>query len=132
MAVHNLEVTTEDLLSVVAQMPEKEFSRFIEDAKKLRLKPKKFRWTKDEIELIKQVYEYTPSAEKQKRFRELVQKRIDEEISEQELEELGILIDEGEELNVKRIEVLVKLAQSKNESLDEIMRRLEIRPPSAI
>ncbi len=39
MAVH-LEVTTENLLNAVAQMPEGEFNRFVEQAKQLRTKRK--------------------------------------------------------------------------------------------
>lgn len=41
MAVQNLEVTKESLLNAVVEMPEKEFDKFIEEAKKLRNGSKK-------------------------------------------------------------------------------------------
>lgn len=132
MAVHNIEITTENLLSAVAQMSTKEFEQFIEKAKKIRQKSPKSDWTKTEISLIKKVNESTLSAEEQKRFYELVRKRQDESIKPKELKELIELTDQAELLNAERIENLVKLAKSKNVSLDEIMKRLNIVAPEIL
>lgn len=132
MAVQNLEVTKESLLNAVVEMPEKEFDKFIEEAKKLRNGSKKISWTKDEIKIIEKIKEYKFSPEREKRFIKLIKKRQNEKISENELEELIKLSEEGEEMTVKRVELLVKLAIAKNKSLNEIMEILEIRPPAII
>ncbi len=129
MSVHNLEITTENLLGVVSQFSDKEFQRFVEEAKKLRHKSVKTRWSKNEVELIKEINECVLSAEKQSRFDELVEKRQDEIITKSELEELIALTDEAEELTVRRLEHLVRLAISSQKSSDEIIEELEISPP---
>lgn len=130
MATHNLEVTTDNLLSVVAQMPDKEFQRFIENAQKKRFESQTLIWTPAEIKLIKQINECVLPAEKQNRVDSLVQRRVDAKISLDEIEELEVLNEESEELNFKRLELLAKLAKSAKQSLDEVMQRLEIRPRS--
>ena len=129
MAVHSIEVSTENLLGIVLQMPETEFNQFVEKAKKLRQKPKKSLWTKREVELIKQINENVLSSEKQNRFDKLVKKRRNEKITKSELEELIALTEESEALNVERLKILAKLATAKNKTLSEIMDALEIRPP---
>lgn len=132
MAVQNLEVTTESILSAVVRMPEDEFDKFVEKAKKLRNGSRKTKWTKDEITIIGKINKLVFSDEKQSRFIELTKKRQNATISESEFEELLKLTEESEELDVKRIELLVKLAKSKNKSLDKIMEMLEIRPPEIL
>jgi uncharacterized protein YprB with RNaseH-like and TPR domain len=132
MAVLNVEISTENLLRAVTQMPETEFNQFIEKARKLRRQPTKPKWAKDEIELIKKINECALSEEKQSRYDELVEKRRDEKITESELQELSALIDEAEELNVRRLENVVKLALSSKKSVDEIMEELELYPPPVI
>jgi hypothetical protein len=132
MAIQNLEVTTESILSAVVRMPEDEFDKFVEKAKKLRAKSRKSSWTQREIEIIQKINECVISAEEQIRFDELVEKRRGEKIEPNELEELIVLTDKSEALNVERIENLIKLAKAKNVSLDEIMNRLGIVPPKTI
>ena len=132
MSFHNLEVSTENLLSVVLQMPETEFNQFVEKAKKLRRTPTKSLWTKHEVQVIQKINEFALSTEEQNRFDELVEKRRDEKISRHELEELIGLTQKAESLNVERLKCLVKLAKSKKVSLDEIMTKLGISPPQTI
>ncbi len=132
MAVHNLEVPTENLLNAVVRMPAKEFEHFFEKAKKLRGQPTKSRWTKREVELIKKINECVLFTEEQNRFDELVERRRDEKITESELEELIALSGKSEALNVERLKIIAKLATSKNKTLSEIMDELEIRPPEVM
>jgi hypothetical protein len=128
----NLEVPTENLLNAVVRLPAKEFECFIEKARKLRQNPTKPRWTKSEIWIIKEVNECVLSPEKQSRYGELVEKRQDEKITAGEMDELIALTDETEELSVRRLENLVRLAISSKKSLDEIMEELEIHSPSVV
>jgi hypothetical protein len=132
MSVHNLQISTENLLGVVLQMPDSEYDKFIEKANKLRRKSVKSAWTKSEIELIKKINGAILSAEKQLRFNKLVKKRRAEKITETELAELIDLTEESEKLNVERIQMLAKLATAKNKTLSEIMDELEIFPPKII
>ncbi len=132
MAVQNLEVSTESILDAVVRLPKREFDEFIEKAKKLRNGSHKSKWTKDEVKLIQKLNTLVFSTEKQTRFDELVRKRRNEEISENELKELIGLTDESEELSYKRLKILGKLADSKNKSLNEIMEMLDIKPPKVI
>ncbi len=132
MAIQNLEITTKSLLSAVVEMPEKKFDKFIEEAKKLRNGSKKISWTKNETKIIEKIREYKFSSEREKRFRKLIKKMQNETISESEFEEYSKLIDEGEEMTAKRLELLVKLASAKNKTLDEIMEILEICPPEIV
>lgn len=132
MAVHNIEISTENLLNAVARMSAKEFEQFIEKAKRLHQKSPKSDWRKGEISLIKKINESTLSAEEQKRFYELIEKRQTEKIKSEELEELIKLTDKSESLNVERIKNLIKLAKSRNVSLDEIISQLGIVTPETI
>ena len=128
MAVDNIQISTENLLNAVVQMPAREFENFFEKARKLRQKA----WTSHEVELIRQLNNYVLSPEKRTRFNKLVKKRRAEKITASELSELIDLTNESESLNVKRIEILAKLATAKNKTLNEIMDELEIRPPKVI
>ncbi len=130
--MQNIEVTTESILSAVVRMPEREFNEFIKKAKKLRNGSDTAKWTNDEVKLIQKLNSLAFSTKKQARFDELVSKRRNEEISKIELKELIGLTEESEELTVKRLKILGKLADSKNKSLRGIMNILEIEPPEAI
>lgn len=132
MAVHSLEISTENLLDIVLQMPETEFNQFIEKAKKLRQKSSNPNWSKNEIDLIKKINESVLSDEEQNRFDELVRKRQSEKISQKELDELISLTEKSEALNVERVKNLITLAKSKKVTLDEIMDKLGIKPPQTL
>lgn len=132
MAVFSGDVSTDNLLEAVLQMPDKEFERFVEKAKKLRRKSSDSRWNKREIKLIKTLNDFVLSNEKQSRLNKLVKKRRAEKISQSELEELLALNKESEALNVKRMEIIAELAIAKNKTLAEIMDELGIRPPEII
>jgi hypothetical protein len=62
----------------------------------------------------------------------LIEKRRDENISENELVELILLTEKSEELNVKRLKSLVEIAQIRNKTLRDVMKELEIFPPQTI
>lgn len=132
MEVQNVEVTSESLLSAFVKMPENEFERFFEEVKQLRQKKAKPKWTAREVGIIQKINECVLPPEKQIRYNELVEKRQNETIGESEMDELIKLTDETEEHTLRRVELLVKLAKSRGESIDKIMTELEIRPAQAI
>jgi hypothetical protein len=104
MAVLNVDVSTDNLLEAVSRLPDKEFERFVEKAKKLRQKSDNSLWSKSEIEIIKNINKCVFPAEKQARFDELIEKRQDEVITKSELAELTELAEESEELTVRRVD----------------------------
>ncbi len=128
MSVHSAENTTENLLKAVVNLPKNEFERLIANAKKLRRTLPENK----EIRLIKKVNESVLSDAERIRFNELIKKRRNENIGENELEELIALTEKGEELNVRRLKYLVEIANIRNKSLREIMKELEIFPPQTI
>jgi hypothetical protein len=131
MAVQNLEITPENILSVVVKLPENEFKSLFSNAQKLRQKKSENQADK-EVRLVKQVNESILSDAERLRFDELVQKRRDENIGENEQKELTKLADKSEELNTKRLEYLVEIAEIRDKSLREVMKELEISSPQTI
>ena len=128
MSVHSTKITNEKLLNAVINLPKNEFERLIANARKLRRTLPENK----EIRLIKKVNESVLSDAERLRFNELIEKRRNENISENELDELNALTVKGEELNVKRLKYLVEIAAIRNKSLREVMKELEIFAPAAI
>ncbi|MGI9055910.1 MAG: hypothetical protein ACR2F2_08935 [Pyrinomonadaceae bacterium] len=131
MSVHSAEITTENLLKAVVNLPKNEFERLIANAKKLRRTLPESQANK-EIRLIKKVNESVLSDAERMRFDELVEKRRDEIISKNELGELLALTEKSEEINVRQLKYLVEIANIRNKSLREVMKELEIFPPQTI
>jgi hypothetical protein len=131
MSVHGAEITTENLLKAVVNLPKNEFERLIANAKKLRRTLPENQANK-EIRLIKKVNEAVLSDVERMRFNELIKKRRNENISENELDELITLTEKGEELNVRRLKYLVEIANIRNKGLREVMKELEISPRQTI
>ncbi|MGI8882738.1 MAG: hypothetical protein ACR2IA_00650 [Pyrinomonadaceae bacterium] len=126
MAVH-LEVTTENLLNAVAQMPDSEFDRFVEKAKKLRQKNQpKQSVSPTEATLIHKINTLY-SAEKRQRYNHLYEKFQQENITPKEYKEVLKLSDEFEMLNAKRLEYLGKLAKLRGQSLRDVMKDLGMK-----
>ncbi|MGI8883066.1 MAG: hypothetical protein ACR2IA_02350 [Pyrinomonadaceae bacterium] len=119
-----LEITTENLLNAVAQMPESEFDSFVEKARKLRQKGKKDSSKEaDLLHKINTIY----SAEKRQRYNELYAKFQTENISEKERNELLKLSDEFEVLNAERLKYIGELAGLRGKSLENVIRDLGIK-----
>ena len=123
MAVQ-LEITTENLLNAVAQMPESEFDHFVEKARKLRQKKQKVSPKEaDLLHKINTIY----SAEKRQRYNELYAKFQAENISEKEHKELLKLSDEFEILNAERLKYIGELATLRGQSLENVINDLGIK-----
>jgi hypothetical protein len=124
MAVHQLEITTENLLNAVVQMPEGEFNRFVEKARKLRQKEQKV--SSQEADLIYKINTIF-SAEKRRRYNELYAKFKNENISEKQHKELLKLSDEFEILNAERLKYIGKLANLRGQTLENVIKDLKIK-----
>jgi hypothetical protein len=72
------------------------------------------------------------SAEEMDRYRQLIQKRQQEEIADDELRVLKDLTQRMEALQVRRLEDLVRLAQLRGVALSDLMIQLGIRSPDVL
>lgn len=118
-----LEVTTENLLNAVVQMPESEFNHFIEKARKLRQKetgPLK------EADILHKINTIFP-VKKRQRYNELYAKFQTENISEKDHKELLKLSDEFEVLNAERLKYIGKLAALRRQTLENVITDLGIK-----
>lgn len=124
MAVHQLEITTENLLNAVAQMPESEFNRFVAKAKKLRTNHKN---STKEIELIHKINTVFENFPRQ-RYDELNAKFEAETLTEDEYQEILKLSDKSEILSAERLRYILELAKLRHQTLEEAFKSLGIKP----
>ncbi len=119
MSVQNLEITTENLLGVVVNLPKNEFDSFVSNARKLK---------KREENLLAKLDKFDLSNEEQKVYRKLLEKFRAEKITNEEHKQLTALIDKLESLNVERLKCLVEIAEIRQKTLPEVMKELGIEP----
>ncbi len=120
-----LDVTTENLLSAVAKMPEVDFNRFVEKARKMR--KVSGRISGKEADLLHKINTVFPT-EKRLRYDSLYERFRSDDLSEKEHKELVKLSDEFEVLNVKRLEYVGKLASIRNQLLRDVINDLGLKP----
>lgn len=126
MAVH-LEVTTENLLNAVAQMPESEFNYFVKKARELRRNSvKKSAAAPAEAALIDKINTIY-SAEKRQRYNRLYEKFQQDKITPKEYKDLSKLSDEFEILNAERLEYLSDLAKLRGKSFEETVKEFKVK-----
>jgi hypothetical protein len=129
MAVHNLEISTDNLLNVVVQMPEKEFDRFFKKVSELRKKGKNGKISPKESEMIYKINTIIPTNLRE-RYNELYDKFRHKTLSEAENQELLKLNDELEMLNAERLKYIGKLAKLRGQTLEEVIQDLKIKTSS--
>ena len=117
------QVSMEELLSGVEQLNEKDLVTFITKVLALRTKKSVANLTEIESQLTKQIINSLSPA-KQKRYETLMQKRWDETLSENELQELIKTTETIEEMDAQRAEAIFTLSQIKGVSPEELMKEL--------
>jgi hypothetical protein len=85
----------------------------------------------EETRLLNQINQGL-SAEELDRYRELIRKRQEETISQEDFRQLDAMTRRLEALQARRVESLAQLASLRNIPLVELMARLEIHPPDAL
>lgn len=123
-----VEVSSEQLLKAVAQLPQPELEQFLAQALTLRPQHAEHRLSQAESELLLKINQGIP-ADLQRRYNELIDKRQNKSLTPQEYEELLQLTDQVELLDAKRVEYLLELAQIRNKPLTLLMEELGIHPP---
>jgi len=123
------EVSTEQLLRAVAQLPPQEFAAFVTHILALRTQRAEPHLSEVETVLLLQINE-SIAADTRRRFEELVAKRQAETISAEELAELIGLTDDIERRDGQRLAALDALAHVRRIPLGDLMDSLGIATPA--
>lgn len=116
---------TDQLLQTVAGLSNKELENFVNQAIVLKAKRNAPNSPKLEAELLSKINKGL-SSKLQNRFDDLAEKLDAETITPKEREEFLKLTDKIEKQDAKRIELLGKLAEVRQITLDDLMKDLEI------
>jgi phage terminase Nu1 subunit (DNA packaging protein) len=123
------EVSLDALLNGVEQLNTADLEHFADKVLALRAKRRAANIPRREAELLQQINQGVPQ-EIQRRFDELTTRRREDLLTPEEHQELLQLIDQIEQLDVKRVEALAELAQLRKVSLRKLMKQLGLRPPA--
>ena len=119
------QVSTEQLLHGVANLPAADLEQFVAKVLAIRAKLKAPSISTQEAPLLQQINHALP-AQAQARFTALNHKRQAETLTEPEHQELLALIEQMEHLNVTRMQSLVQLATLRQVSVTTVMQDLDV------
>jgi hypothetical protein len=122
-------VTRTDLLRAAQQLPTDELRAFVGDILGLQAQLNAPRLPARESELLLQVNQGLPAA-LDARCRELIPKRRNQTLSEEERRELVGLAEQVEQLQARRAAFLAELAQLRHITLAQLMHDLGISAPA--
>ncbi|OQX08808.1 MAG: hypothetical protein BWK73_24410 [Thiothrix lacustris] len=120
------QASTDELLRSVASLPAAELEQFVTRVLALRARLKAPTIPDQEANLLHKI-NIGLSAIQQQRFADLNLKRQEEALTDEEHQELLVLIEEMETKNVERIQNLSLLAQLRQVSLTTLMQNLGIK-----
>lgn len=119
-----VEMNTQSLLLSVAQLPSNELEQFIHELNRLLTRKKTEDIVKKDKILISKINQTVLSPVKTERCYALICQMEMSTLSETEHQELLALAEEEEALNVERLKYLVELAQLRNLTLPQLMKKL--------
>ena len=119
------EISTEQLLHAVEQLPPQEFASFVAHLLAVRARRQERALSPDETALLLQINRRL-SPDRQRRFDDLVAKRQAETITHEELEELILLTEMVEQHDSERLQALDTLARLRQVALSTLMTDLGI------
>ncbi len=123
-----VQVSTEQLIQAVEQLPPQEFSSFLEHILAMRAQRDASYLSSDETALMLQINQTLP-LELLQRLDELIARRQAEAITPDELAELIEITHEVENLDATRLIALNALARLRGTTLPLIMAELGIKSP---
>jgi hypothetical protein len=124
------QVSLEDLLNSLQQLNVKELEQVAHHTAVLKARQVVPSLSKEETELLLKMNQGVVPEEVRQRCGVLNAKARQGTITDQEHKELMNLVDQIELLNAERIGYLIRLAELRQMSLEEVMQALEIRPLS--
>jgi len=122
-------LTPGQLLKAVEKMPQEDLDRFVEQVVVLRANQRAPRLSLAESELLEKINQGL-TAQDQQQYDELVAKRENADLAQDENTEFLRLTNLLEAMNVERMEALAKLARIRRSTLRELMQKLGIQTPS--
>lgn len=123
------ELSSEQLLQALDQMPQTEFEQVAEQVLALRLRRNAAVLSVQESELLLKINQGLP-ADLQQRYNDLITKRDASNLTPEEYTELLHLTDQVEQLEVERLEHLAILAGIRQRTVPQLMHDLGIEAPS--
>jgi hypothetical protein len=113
------------LFHEVERLDNRSLDAFISNIVSLRARRSASDKQKREAHLLEKINK-SLSIQETLQLQQLHQKHLEENITEQEYAELGILVEKVEKLNVSRLKYMTQLAQFRNVSVRELMTQLGI------
>ncbi len=120
----NIHIDTQELLGGVAQLETPEIEHLLSAIGQILAQRKAGSLPNRESQLLQNINHSLPPTT-QKRYNNLQEKLLAEQITPPEHQELLALIDEVEEADAVRLSYLLELAQLRQVSLDELLLTLE-------
>ena len=124
----NAKFSFNQVVNAVKQLPETEREKLLYQIAAVRPLYEDHRLPPDESELLIKINQGIPE-KLQRKYNELLHKRDEKTLTNDEYEELLRLTDQMEILDAKRIEHLTELANIRNKPLVLLMDELGIKPP---
>jgi hypothetical protein len=125
------QVSTEQLLRVVEQLPAHELDTFVAHVLTLRAQREAPHLSQDESALLLKI-NHTIPPDVQQRYDALIAKRRAETLIPEEHTELVHLSDQVEQLEAERMAAVASLAQIRGMSVAEVMQALGLQPPAYV
>lgn len=125
-----IKIDLNEILGGVSKLDTVEIERLLTEIGLILAQRKSSSLPKRESELLRKIGQAVPE-HIQKRYDELQNKLMDEEITSQEHQELLALIEMVENADGERLKHLLELAQLRHVTLDELMFQLSIHHPPA-
>ena len=126
-----LQIEKEQLFNAMLRLPRAELDDLVHRVFSFKAKEYAPTLSEKETELLLKINRGLPAAQLQ-RQNELIEKRQARTLTEAELDELIQLTDQVELYDAQRLEHLIELAHVRGVTLDEVMKQLQIRPPSLV
>jgi len=123
-----VQVSTEQLLQAVEQLPPRELASFAAQVLALRAQREASHVSSSETALLLRINHVLP-ADLQRRFNDLVARRQAETITPDELHELIRITDQIEQHDGERLAALDALARLRGVTLSALMDSLGLQPP---
>ena len=128
MTTIQIQLPFDTLLSNLPQLTAQELAQLAQHAARLQAQRRVPSLSQAETELLLNIKQCIVPLEMHQRCAELTAKQRAQGLSDQEQAELTALVDEIEVLNAGRLGFLVELANIRQISTEELMRRMEIKP----
>jgi len=124
-------ITFEELVNGVLQLPATDFEKFIQKIQELKQQKTQSETTQKEQQLIQQINEQL-SQKQLNRLQFLEQKHTNKTLTKSESQEMGAFIQQMERLHAQRILAIGMLAQLRGISVEQVSKEFGFQPIATI